>query len=973
MRRFSRFILPTATFALICFPALAQSQSGFEPPPPRVLDRVDNANLAALKTEVHPLVKRSMDLGPVDGSLALERMTLMLKRSDAQQRALDQLTAEQQDKASPNYHRWLTPTQFGERFGVAQADIDQVTAWLEAEGFTVDRIANGRDFIEFSGTAAQVAKAFHTSIHNYSLDGEAHIANSTTLAMPAALVPVVYGIRSLHDFRKRMAPHVVTTGQVKVAAAGEAQPAITFPGDVHGLGPADFATIYNSQPQLNAGINGTGRTIAVVGRSNINLTTVTNFRALFGLGAGNASVVVNGTDPGVLAQINQPCTASLSDCPERDEALLDNEWSAGVAPGATVKFVISKTTASEDGVDLSEQFIIDNNTTIGADIMTESFGSCEAINSQSASDSVSMLAQQAAAEGITYMVSTGDSGAAGCADPNPGAPAGQNVTPSVNILASTPFTVGVGGTEFDEGCTISADGQTLVCANNAKFWSSTNGTNNVSALSYIPEVVWNEACPATTTGSVTGCGAFNPSTGSGQNLFASGGGASQFVLKPSFQKLAVAGIPAANHRYLPDVSLTAAGHDGYFVCLADTDCTPNPNNQNQISFATIAGTSASTPSFAGIMALVDQKTAQRNGAPHTVIYTLASKETFASCNGSSQTSAPASTCVFNDVTVGNNAVPGETGYGTTSAQFRATAGYDEATGLGSVNVNNFVNNFASGAVSLTATTTTLTVAPATSSFGQQVTFTTTVTGTGGTPTGTVTFTSTNTGVSLGTATLSGGVATVKTTSLPTGTFTVTANYSGDAIFAASSSTAVSVTVNPLAGATFTLAANPTTVNVASLGASGNSAVTVTPTGGFAGTVSLSCAIATVAGATMPTCGVSPGSVTLGAATTATVTFGTVMPTATPVKVAEKNGGWLGASGVAFAGVFLFGLIGRRRRVWGMMLALLMMVAVMSGVGCGGGGGSVMHTPGTTAGTYTATVTGTSGSTTATTTIMVVVP
>ncbi|MBV8866619.1 MAG: S53 family peptidase, partial [Acidobacteriaceae bacterium] len=308
---------------------------------------------------------------------------------------------------------------------------------------------------------------------------------------------------------------------------------------------------------------------------------------------------------------------------------------------------------------LSEQYIVDNNL---ADIMTESYGDCEANYTQAEGQFYSSLAQQAAAEGITYTVASGDSGAEGCDDPSSVTVATGPV--SVNILSSTPYDVAVGGTEFNEN-------------GNSAYWSGTNSANFASAQSYIPEVVWNESC------TVAQCGSANA------GIYAGGGGPSILFSKPSWQN-GVAGIPNDGVRDVPDVSLTSASHDFYLLCL-DGSCT---ERRGQSSFSGVSGTSAATPSFAGIMALIVQYTGSRQGQAAANLYSLAANESLASCNSS----GPASNCIFNDVTVGNNAVPGETGYGTSTARYQAGVGYDLATGLGSVNVNNLVLGWSSSGI-----------------------------------------------------------------------------------------------------------------------------------------------------------------------------------------------------------------------------------------------------------------------------------
>ncbi|MBV8550211.1 MAG: hypothetical protein JOY54_02845, partial [Acidobacteriaceae bacterium] len=547
------------------------------------------------------------------------------------------------------YHQWLTPQQFGEQFGAADEDIQKITSWLQSQGFQINRVSNGKTFIEFSGTAGQVQQAFHTEIHKYVVNGVAHWANAADPQIPAALTPVVAGVATLYNFEKK--PQLVkSNGQFVATYSAGAKPQFTSGGN-HALSPADYATIYNINALYQNGYNGRGVTIAVVGRTNINVSDISSFRSTFGLPPNPPQVIVNGPNPGDLGGS------------EEAEAVLDTTWAGAIAQSATIELVVSATTNTADGADLSEMYIIDNNL---GDVMTESFGSCEAAGYTAAEvAAISSLAEQAAAQGITYTVAAGDAGAEGCDDPTETTATGPI---SVNILAATPYTVAVGGTQFNEN------------GNNSAYWSSTNGTNGESALSYIPEDVWNESC------TLAQCGSANA------GLWASGGGASMFFTKPPWQT-GVPGIPSDGKRDVPDVALTAAGHDAYLLCL-DGSCTPD--STGRITFDGYSGTSAATPSFAGIMALVAQYTGSRQGQANYTLYSLAAKENLANCNASSTAALPGSTCVFNDVTVGNNAVPGEAGYGTSSAAYQAGAGYDLATGLGSVNVTNLVYGWNGG-------------------------------------------------------------------------------------------------------------------------------------------------------------------------------------------------------------------------------------------------------------------------------------
>jgi subtilase family serine protease len=384
-------------------------------------------------------------------------------------------------------------------------------------------------------------------------------------------------------------------------------------GGAYYLAPADFATIYDLNPLYQQSINGNDQSVAIVARSNINIADVRQFRTFFGLPANDPQIIVNGTDPGIWS------------ANEETEADLDVEWSGAVAKSATIKFVVSTSTSSSDGVDLSAQYIVNRNL---APVMSTSFGLCEAALGSSGNSFLNSLWQQAAAEGITVFVSSGDSGAAGCDSASASTATHGR---AVNGLCSTPYSVCVGGTEFSD------------LSNPTLYWSPSNtpGTQ-ASALSYIPEVVWNASGPD-------------------YGLWASGGGASIVYSKPSWQ--AGTGVPADGKRDVPDVALSSAGHDGYLIY------------QNGELYV-VGGTSAASPSFAGVMALVVENTAARQGNANVVFYSLASKQ---------RTGGAA---VFHAITNGNNSVPGQAG-------FSATVGYDQATGLGSIDAAVLVDHWAS--------------------------------------------------------------------------------------------------------------------------------------------------------------------------------------------------------------------------------------------------------------------------------------
>ena len=612
----------------------------------RITQSIDEDRLQRLARNTHPLARSEFESGAAPADLALEHMQLVLTASLERQQALVSFLESVHDPASPSYHKWLTPQQFGESFGVGAADVAKVSAWLESYGFQVTRVANSKTVIEFSGNAGQLQNAFHTEMHRYMIGGVAHWANASDPQIPAALTPVVAGVATLHTFRK--APQIAKM-QAEVAKVTGSGPQFSAGGTEYALAPGDFSTIYNINPVYQSGITGVGTTIAVVSRSNITLQDIVDFRNAFGLAANAPQVIVNGVDPGKVSG-------------DDDEAVLDTSWSGAVAPAAAVKLVVSGSTNASDGVDLSEEYIVDNNL---ADVMTESYGDCEANYTQAEAQFYSSLASQAAAEGITYTVAAGDSGAEGCDDPGSETLATGGI--SVNVLAATPYNVAVGGTMFNEN------------GNYGAYWGSANSANRSSALTYIPENVWNESCLA------AACGASNAS------IYAGSGGVSALFAKPSWQK-GVAGIPSDGKRDLPDVSMTSAIHDFYLLCL-DGGCTQRRGGGY---FSGISGTSAATPSFAGVMALIVQYTGARQGQANYKLYPLAASETLAFCNASDTATLPASTCIFHDVTVGNNAVPGEVGYGTSMADYGAAKGYDLATGLGSVNVANLVFGWSGG-------------------------------------------------------------------------------------------------------------------------------------------------------------------------------------------------------------------------------------------------------------------------------------
>jgi subtilase family serine protease len=772
--------------------------------PARITQVIDETQLVTLKGNVHPLARPEFDQGAVPSSQPMKRMLLLLQRSPEQQAALQQLMLEQQSKDSPNFHKWLTPQQFGAQFGPADADIQTVTDWLARQGFQVTRVANGRTVIEFSGSAAQVQHAFHTEIHKFVVNGETRSANVSDPQIPAALAPVVKGIVSLHNFprktyRRNAGIHTVTRdehGVPQFTSASGCGPNQTSQCFI--VGPGDFAKIYN----IPSGLNGTGVTIGIVGDSNIDPNDAISFRNLFGLTPATApTIIVDGPDPGISGPTG-----------DEGEGDLDVQVSGMVAPNATIDFVVGESTLTALGTDLAAFHIVDYNL---ADVMSESFGSCELALGSAGVAFYDGVWEQAAAQGITVMVSAGDNGSASCDDFHTQAVAQNGL--AVSGVASTPFNVAVGGTDFDD------------VGVQTNFWNTANAIGTLeSAKGYIPETTWNDSCAATATSANlnTVCaGAL------ATNIVAGSGGPSAFNMKPPWQS----GLtPADTFRDLPDVSLFAS--DGpqslsfYPFCEADAvpaGAPPSCAAGGHLSFQGAGGTSASSPAFAGIMALIVQKMGGsplgRQGNANFVLYKIAAT-TGQSCNSTGQ-GLSGSPCAFNDVTKGNNSVPctggalvncsATTGNGvlvdpahTTTPAWTTATGYDYATGLGSVNVTNLatqwplvVGNFKGTTSNLTLNggTTTVTI-----THGTSVTASATVAVVSpatGNPSGDVSLVgpqgTINSGINFGT--LSGGspdTANLTTTFLPGGSYSVTAHYAGDGTFAPSDSNAVAVVVHP---------------------------------------------------------------------------------------------------------------------------------------------------------------------------------
>jgi subtilase family serine protease len=777
-------ILTGGMLASVAIPAMAQSV-------PQIIQPVNDSNLTTLTNNVHPLAKAQYDQGEAPDSTPTGMLILTLKRSPAQENALQQFLIDAHTKGTSSYHKWLTPAQFGEKYGPDDSDLAAVESWLQSKGFTINRVGAGKTAIEFSGTAGEIKSAFHTAIHIYKVNGEIHHANATNPQVPAALSPVIAGIGSLNDFYPRS--QVKAMGSASYSfASHKITPQWTTPngagGVYYAVSPEDFATQYDLTPLYKAGTTGAGQTIGIINDSNIDLGLVAAYRKLYGLDGTSTTpnlphVIVDGDDPGIDA--------------DSIEAYLDVELSGAVAPQATINLYIAADTDLNDGVDLAILRAVEDDT---ATVLSLSFSECEADLGASGMAYYNSIWEQAAAQGQTVTVAAGDNGSAGCDNDNTEADAADGL--QVNGLASTPWNIAVGGTDFFYSDYATGGAST------ANYWNTQNDASLGSLKSPIPEQAWNDSqygLNILSNGSDDIVG-----TGGGQSTCAIPGGplagtnaltSSDYCTglggfpKPVWQS--APGVPTDQVRDLPDVSLFAANginYSFYAICANPGDCANTNPATGDTTFYGVGGTSASSPAFAGIMVLVNQKYGAQ-GQADFILYPLATK-------------MPS---VFHDVTAGTNNVPcdptnpglqcSEDGAGGYSLQkWPTTTGYDLATGLGSVDANALVTNWNS--ISLSPATMVFTASPTSITHGQTVTLNTSVAASSGsdTPTGSVaviadTILPANKGQTLIPLDAT-GAGTTSINFLPGGTYNLYGRYSGDSTFASSQSTPVSVTVSP---------------------------------------------------------------------------------------------------------------------------------------------------------------------------------
>jgi subtilase family serine protease len=949
-----------ASFALAAAAVYAQT------PAPRIGEEISSSAMTPLPGSLHPLAKPAYDSGRVPASTRLNGISLFFNRSATQQAALQALIAAQQTPGSSQYHQWLTPDQFAARFGMAGSDLQKVETWLEQQGFSIDSVARSQNVIRFSGTVGQVEQAFQTELHYYTVNGVKHFAPSTALSLPSSFVSVVSAIRNVDDFRPR--------SMIVRSEKPRANPAFTssVSGSVF-FAPGDIKVAYDMNPLLTAGTNGGGQTIAIMGQSEVVNSDIENFETAAGLSVKDpTAVLVPGSGTPQTFQGDE------------GESDLDLEWSGGIATGANIYFVYTGSNTNY-GVFDSLQYAVDEK--IG-NIISLSYGICEPeLQGTSALEAV---LQQAATQGQTVVAAAGDSGSTACyVSPTTTNPTlAQQEALAVSYPASSEYVTGVGGTEITAADDVST---------NSTYWEGQGSSDELTSLKeYIPEVVWNDDVAAVQGGADT--------------LSAGGGGVSTlYTMSPSWQT-GVPGIPSTPGRYVPDVSFYASPDlPGYLYCTSDesdwiTASASGPAQaascssgtfRDEVSggqYLTVAGgTSFATPVFAGMVAVLNQEKgyAAGEGLMNPTLYSLAA-------NSSVYASA------FHDVTTGNNACPSSLGAsycsGAAENDYSAGTGFDEATGLGSVDLANIAA--ASGwpaASTLVGTSTTVTAATTTPNVSTNDTITITVASVTGstTPTGTVTLSIDGGGTqynSSGTTTsvtlASNGTATYTANFATAGVHSIVAQYGGDSTHAASTGS-VSVSIAGTSSAKGSIALGATNVSVAQ-GSSASSTITVTPAGGYTGTVYLTFdtsndnALTNLCYEFSNTLSNGDGEVTVTStsAVTTQLTLDTNATDCVSADVSKGGGHAMHRFGsvktasdkgpakpgqmpltVALAGLIVAGFMGRRSQ----KLRGLAVIVALLGIGvalsaCGGGVSNSVSDP--PKGTYTITVSG-QDSTTAT--------
>ena len=754
----------------------------------RVLQDIDTHSVTTIRGSVNPHAAARFDVGRMDRGARITGITMYFKPTAEQKAELDALVKAQQTPGSANYHKWLTPEDYAGRFGLSNQDLANIQSWLQQQGFSIDRIANSRNSIRFSGTVAQVESAFQTEIHNYRVGGKAHFANATDVSIPAALAGVVQSVRNIDDFRPKPRVRFRAPESTKVA------PNFTSSqSGSHYMTPGDVATIYNVNAAYNSGYTGAGQSIAVVGQSAVVVSDIEKFQSAAGLTVKDPTLV--------LVPGSGSSTTYSGDQAESD---LDLEYSGAIAKGATIYFVYVGSNSNYSVWD-SMQYAIDTGI---APIISMSYGLCEPDLSSSDYSTLEAILEQGASQGQSIIVASGDDGSTACyvdVTSSTTTITAKEMALAVDYPASSAYVTALGGTEF------SSDS---VSSSNTTYWESAGGSDVIaSAKSYIPEQVWNDDSASTAA-----------TYGAEYALSSGGGGTSIYTARQSWQT-GVSGIPSGNYRLVPDISLDSSPNKaGYLYCTSDSNATgitgscSNGFRDSNNQYLTVAGgTSFAAPIFAGMLAIINQKeNSTGQGLINSTLYTMAADST---------TYATA----FHDITVGSNACTAGSSYCSSegAANYYATTGYDQASGLGSIDLYNLLTTWPSGATaSLAATTTSLSPAGSSPLAGDSDVITITVSPQSSSistvPTGTLTVV-VDSVTKTSSLALSNGVASYTFSSSTSGAHVITATYSGDALFAGSTGS-TTVTIGTSSSGS---------------GGSGSTTVTVTPSGGYTGTVAFS--------------------------------------------------------------------------------------------------------------------------------------
>jgi subtilase family serine protease len=998
-----------STLTAICVTTICAATLSFAEAPDRIAGTIDSSKMVPLSYPVQRSAQPQYDQGRVDGSFQLNNVKLAIVPSASQVKALKHLLEEQQDPKSPNFHKWLTPQQYADRFGLSQNDVLKISAWLKSQGLTVGKVANGRDWINFSGTASQVESTFRTEIHRYNVNGEMHFANSTPPSVPAALSGIANGFLGLDDFRpKPMIKKAVPRARNARPGYYDAQT-----GTTDFLAPNDIATIYDLGPLYTAGMDGTGQRLAIMGQTDVYLADLVNFRSGFSLPALYSGCTATN---GVLTSCTASSTANFQytldpngggdpgvSTNDLSEADLDLEWSAATARGAQIIFFNSTNvfTSLLDAIDT---------TPLVAPVMSISYGNCEAalasyILTSAGPGLLETGMMEASSLGITILNSSGDSGATECDPPQPPAVDVNNLANyglAVSYPASSPEVTGVGGTAIVYPTGFSST-----------YWNTNDSANNGGTAQNppLPETAWNDDVELTLVS--TSCSSPAETVQVNCGIIQSGGGVSNCALRngtadscgsgfsvPTWQSaLSFPTAPPTTGRYSPDVSLLASPNfPGYVYCTPVEELSTDPTYDTSpasscasgipaavngvvsgqsylVDPSVVGGTSASAPIFAGMVTILNQVL---NGAStaglgniNPKLYQLA-----------------ATPGAFHHVVTGDNMVycsgdtpnpsyeinaaylcPGATGstgiFGWNASNADSTTGYNLVTGLGSVDANALFTAWQAslGSFTLAANPTSISVIAGNTSGSTTITLAPSVAPPFNTPVTYYCSTGTVVGTTCvfapSTATLNPVTLTIATAaSMKTGPITVTVSATGGGVTA---STTVTLNVSAT-NQSFQLAQSGSATLQVNPGQTGTATIAVTqPTNGFNTPLTFTCSETTapMLSASGSVCTVAPANPTAGPVT---VNITTVAPTA-------QMHPPLGTGRGIFFAALLPGLLGivftagsRKRAARGLRFLSLIVVLSFSTLwlaSCSSNSSST-HNPGTPAGSYPVTINATTG-------------